>query len=200
LTALAKEDPDAALQVLQNFEALANTWDLEAKNAVLMANANRQTTTTTSATEEAKVQEWTGIINSEMGAESPTNIVDQMLTGTELPEADQQMLRDYVWNHRGDYYLEATAEHASQFEGISEGDLVRNDPRLIQDLEHQISLMQRAPAAKKAKKVEEANKKAVEGKKVPPTRSAKGKTGGAGSEHVPAKSKEEWRERMGLND
>jgi len=199
---LAETDPDKALQALQGLPTFARTWELEAKNAILEANANRQATTTTSATEEAKVAEWTGIIDSEMGVTSPANVVDQMLdqAGIDLAPADREMLRDYVSNHRADYYLEATAEHAAENPAINEGDLVRNDPKLIQDLDHQISLMQRAPAAKKAKKVEEANKKKVEGKKVPPTRSAKGKKAGSGSEHVPAKDKDEWRERMGINN
>ena len=201
LIELAKSDPETALHALQNFEALAKNWDLEAKNAVLEANANRQNTSTTSASEQAKVQEWRGIIDGEMGVESPGNVVDIMLTqsGLDLAPADVQLLREYVSEHRGDYYLEATAEHAASNNGIKVGDLLRNDPRLIRDLEHQISLIQRAPARKKAQKVEKANERKIAGKTVPPTRSAKGKTGGAGKEHKPAESKEEWRERMGLN-
>ena len=199
LIELAKTDPDTALQALQNFEGLARTWELEAKNAILEANANRQASTTTSASQEAKVQEWTGIIEGEMGTESPGNVVDIMLTqsGIDLAPADQKLLREYVYDHRGDYYMEATAEHASQFEGINEGDLVRNDPRLIRDLEHQIGLIQRAANVAKAKDVEAANTRKVQGKQVPPTRPAKGKQGGAGSEYVPPKDKEEYHRRMG---
>lgn len=188
LIELAKESPELFEQAIQNFQALASNWELEAKNAVLEAQAGRQVSQTSSASDEAKVQEWQKTIEDQLGVNSPENFVGQILSASnvELPPADVQMLKEYAWRNRGNFYSEG-----------EDGSLVGNDQRLIEELEYQIGLLKRGPTTTKAAEIEEANKKAIEGKAVPPTRSAKGKQTGQGSEYVPPKDKEEYRKRMG---
>ena len=184
---MAGSDPETALRAIQNFQALAQNWEVEAENAVLRAQSGRKTS---APSDDAVVQEWTRVIGSQLGVDSPDNYVGQMIeqSGIELSAPDITYLKEFAWRNRGLFYAQGP-----------EGQLLGNDQRLTEELNHQIALLQRTPSALKAEAVKAQNQKAVDGKPVPPARAAKGKAG-VGAGYVPPKDKAEYRKRMGSND
>jgi len=187
LIALASEDPETALQALQNFTALGERWSQDAKIAILEANAGRQATQESSSSDDAKAQGWAEIITRDLSPESPTNFVEQTLSnsGLELPPGDVDTLKAWAWRNTDMFYKDTG------------GELVPDTERFFTELKHQVGLIQRNDASVNAEAVKAANEKKVKPKTVPPTRSAKGKPAGTGDTYVLPKDKDEYRKRMG---